>query len=61
MKGKTAQAICGAICVTGFFFVAGTVGALENDSITIGQGILQSIIGIAAFAGAGHLGGFIDG
>ena len=52
--------ICGIACITSFLFLAGTVGALENDAITLGKGILLSIIGLAVFAGAGYLGGFMD-
>ncbi|MEN6487849.1 MAG: hypothetical protein ABFD66_03040 [Smithella sp.] len=60
MKQKAVKKICGITCFLGFMFVFGTVGALENDTITLGQGILQACIGLAVFAGAGYLGGFIE-
>ena len=50
----------GIVCLLGFLYVAGAVGALENDAISIGQGILHSIIGLAVFAGSAYAGGFMD-
>lgn len=58
MRVKTT--ICGIACITSFLFLAGTVGALENDAITLGRGILLSIIGLAVFAGSAYIGGFMD-
>ena len=54
------KTLWGIVCLLGFLYVAGAVGAMENDAISTGQGILQSIIGLAVFAGAGYLGWFMD-
>lgn len=39
----------GIICFISFMFILGTVGALEQDSISIGQAIIQAIIGLIIF------------
>lgn len=39
----------GLISFLSFFFVLGTVGALELDNITMGQAIYRSIIGLTIF------------
>ena len=40
--------------------VIGTAGAMDLNDISIGQGLMQSIIGMAAFIG-GLVGGAVDG
>ena len=60
MKRKRYETICGIISFMGFMFVLGTVGGMEHETITLGQGMLQSIIGIAVFAGAEYIGGLWD-
>lgn len=52
--------IYGILCILGFIFLIGTAGALEHDAISFRQAIFQSGVGLAVFAGAGWLGGFID-
>lgn len=59
MKQKTFETICSIVCLLGFMFMLGTVGAMEHDIISLGRGIIQSAIGLAIFAGAGYLGGFM--
>lgn len=54
------KTLWGIICLLGFLYVAGAVGAMENEAISMGQGILQSIIGLAVFAGSAYAGGFMD-
>lgn len=58
-RQKIFENVCGVICFLGFMFLVGTVGAMENDTITFGKGILQSIISLAVFAGAAYIGGFM--
>lgn len=59
MKRRTAKRIWGVICFLGLMLVLGTVGAMENESITLVQGLVQSGIGLVAFAGAAYIGGFL--
>jgi uncharacterized membrane protein YciS (DUF1049 family) len=54
------KSIYGIICLLGFILVAGTVGAMEQDTISFQQAILQSGAGLVLFAGAGKLGGFVE-
>jgi hypothetical protein len=55
------EIIFGVLCFLGFMLVFGTVGAMEHETITFERGILQSSIGIVVIAGAGYLGGFMNG
>ena len=52
---KIASIVCGVIAVLGFIYVLGSVGALDNDSISIAQGFKQCLIGVVALVG-GSLG-----
>lgn len=58
-KQKMIQNVCGILSFLGFMFMLGTVGAMEHDTIALGQGAIQSIIGLAVFAGAAYKGGFM--
>ncbi len=58
-RQKIFKNICSFISFLGFMFLIGTVGGMEHDTITLGQGILQSIIGLVVFAGAAYIGGFM--
>ena len=60
MKTKTKERIFGTVCALGFLFLLGSAGSLENDTISLEQGTLQMIIGLAVFAGGGYLGGFMQ-
>ena len=57
MKSRTG--ICAVICFLGLMFVLGTIGAMENETITLIQGILQAGIGFVVFAVAAYIGGFL--
>jgi hypothetical protein len=57
---KLFENVCGVISFLGFLLLIGTVGAMEHDTITIGRGILQSVICMAIFAGAAYIGGFME-
>lgn len=54
------KTLWGIICLLGFLYVAGAVGAMENEAISMGQGILHSIIGMAVFGGSAYMGGFMN-
>ncbi len=38
----------------------GQLEGMELETLTTEQGMLQSIIGLAVFAGAAYIGGFMD-
>jgi len=59
-KRKLFENICGGVSFLGFLLLMGTVGAMENDTITLGRGFLQAVICLAIFAGAAYLGGYMD-
>lgn len=59
MKRKHKETICGIISCLGFLYLMGSVGAMGNNTMTLGQGTLHSIIGLAVFAGAAYIGGFM--
>lgn len=59
-KRKLFENICGVVSFLGFLLLMGTVGAMENDNITLGRGFLQAVISLAIFAGAAYLGGYMD-
>lgn len=52
--------ICGFISATGFLLLIGTAGASDQNLIPLSRVIWQSLTGLALFAGAGTLGGFIE-
>lgn len=56
---KIASALCGIIAVLGFFYMLGSIGALDNNSIGLAQGFRQCFVGIGALVvgtiGAGLL------
>lgn len=58
-RQKIFENVCNFISFLGFMFLIGTVGGMEHDTITLGQGILQSIISLVVFAGAAYIGGFM--
>lgn len=51
---------CGVISAAGFLLLIGTAGASDQDLIPLSRIIWQSLTGLALFAGAGTLGGFIE-
>lgn len=53
------KTICGVVSFIGFFYMLGAVGGMEIETMTIKQGMLHSIIGIALFAGGAYMGGFM--
>lgn len=59
MKKKTFTNICGIVSFLGFMFMYGTVGAMDQDTISLTQGIIQSAIGLTLFGGAAYIGGFM--
>lgn len=48
---KAVRFACGLGAVLAFLFVLGTVGAMENDMVTIGTGVIRCGIGTAAMFG----------
>lgn len=46
MKNKILKFIGGILFVGGFIGIIGSVGALENDSITVLQTIIQALISL---------------
>lgn len=50
----------GVISAAGFLLPIGTAGASDQDLIPLSRVIWQSLAGLALFAGAGTLGGFIE-
>lgn len=48
MKRKIAKLGAFALFVVSFFFIYGTVGALQLDYITMGQATVRFLIGLAA-------------
>ena len=52
---KIASIVCGVIAVLGFIYLLGSVGALDNNSISIAQGFKQCLIGVVTLVG-GSLG-----
>jgi|JMBW01.1.fsa_nt_gb hypothetical protein len=60
MKRKRYETLCGIISFIGFIYAIGSVGGMELETLTTEQGMLQSIIGLAVFAGAAYIGGFMD-
>ena len=57
---KIKKRILGTVCVLGLVLMLGTAGASDCDSITFGRIIIQSVIGLTMFAGAGYWGGFMQ-
>lgn len=55
------QHICAPISAFGFLLLIGTAGASGFDLILLDCAIWQGALGLTLFAGAGALGGFIDG
>lgn len=51
--------VCGVLCFLSFMFLIGSVGAVEHNNITLGQGLLQSVISLTVFAAAAYTGGFM--
>ena len=51
---------CGVISAAGFLLLIGTAGASDQDLMPISRILWQSLAGLALFAGAGTLGGFIE-
>jgi len=60
MKRKRYETLCGVTSFIGFMFAVGSIGGMELETITLKQGTLQSLIGLAVFAGAAYIGGFMD-
>lgn len=52
--------IYAVVSILGLLLVIGTAGASDLDSISLGQALMQSVIGMSAFIG-GIVGGAIDG
>lgn len=59
MKSKTRQNAGGLIFFLGILFLMGTSGAVDQDSITLGQGIAQSVTALAMMLGGAALGGMM--
>lgn len=59
MKRKHLENICGIISFLGFMYLVGSIGATEHNTMTLGQGMLHSIIGLSVFVGAAYIGGFM--
>lgn len=53
------QRVARVVCGLGFFFLLGSVGALELGNIGYGQFALQAAAGMLAFLGGGWLGGLL--
>ena len=51
---------CGVISAAGFLLLIGTAGASAQDLIPLSRLLWQCVTGLALFAGAGTLGGFIE-
>lgn len=51
--------VCGVLCFLSFILLIGTVGAVEHNNITLGQGLLQSVISLLVFLAGGYIGGFL--
>lgn len=51
---------CGVISAAGFPLLIVTAGASDQNLIPLSRVIWQSLTGLALFAGAGILGGFIE-
>jgi len=51
---------CGAIAFISFFMLLGSVGALENDSITLAQGAVQMLLSGGALGLFSWLAGGFD-
>lgn len=43
-KALVKRRVCGTIAFVSFFLLLGSVGALENDSITLAQGAVQMLL-----------------
>lgn len=52
--------VCGAVAFVSFFLLLGSAGALENDSITLAQGIVQMLLTGGACALFAWLAGGFD-
>lgn len=60
MKRKIVKTICAFICAMGFLVTIGSVGSVETGMLTLGRGLIQAVIGLVLFSGAGFLGGFMQ-
>lgn len=49
MRTKSVRRIFGALAFLSFFFLLGSVGAVEHDTVALGQGCIQMAAGLAAF------------
>lgn len=59
MKRKGIKTCCGIVFVLGLLLMIGTAGARDFDQISLRQAVIQSLLGLGMFAGAGCLGGFM--
>lgn len=50
----------GIISAAGFLLLIGTAGVSDQGLIPLSRVIWQSLLGLALFAGAGTIGGFIE-
>lgn len=60
MKVRTKRKICGVISFLGLMLVIGTATASDVESISLQRIVVQSLIGLAMFAGAGYKGGWMS-
>lgn len=52
---KVVNIISSVLVILGFMLLIGTVGGVEWDTLTIGQGIKQSLVGIGIMVLGGYL------
>ncbi len=57
---KAIRFACGVGALLAFLFVFGTVGAMENDAVTVGAGLLRCGIGLAVAFGLATAAGIVE-
>lgn len=57
---KAVRFACGLGAVLAFLFVFGTLGAMENDAVTLGAGLLRCAVGLAVTFGLATAAGVVE-
>lgn len=55
---KKIRRVCGYMALASLLYIVGVVGALEIGTITLGVGIIRSLLGIGAFTLFSYVAGF---
>lgn len=60
-EGDTVKKVFGVLAALSFLFLLGTVGAVEQDMVSLGTGTIRMAVGLVAFGLFTWLAGGFDG